>query len=58
MLRRDYREDPRMLFLRARAVRIEAPAGTPAQFDGEALPGPVLEARVVPGGVRFLLPGR
>lgn len=58
MLRRDYREDPRMLFLRARTVRIEAPAGTPAQFDGEALPGPVLEARVVPGGVRFLLPGR
>ncbi len=58
MLRRDYREDPRILFARVREVRIEAPAGTPAQFDGDALPGAVIEARVLPGGVRFLLPGR
>lgn len=58
MARRDFRPDPRMLFVRARQVRIEAPAGVPAQADGELLSAPILEAAVVPGAARFLAPGR
>lgn len=58
MLRRDYRDDPRMLFLRARSVRLEAPADVPAQADGELLPPGRIAADVVPLGARFLLPAR
>jgi len=56
MARRDFREDPRMLFVRARSVRLEAPAGVPAQADGELLSVSRLEATVVPAGARFLSP--
>lgn len=58
MARRDFRDDPRMFFIRARAVRLEVAAGIPAQADGELLPVTRLDARVVPGGAQFLAPFR
>jgi diacylglycerol kinase (ATP) len=58
MARRDFRADPRMLFVRARQVRMTAPDGVPAQADGELLAAPILEATVVPGAARFLAPGQ
>jgi diacylglycerol kinase (ATP) len=56
MWRRDFRDDGRMLFVRAREVRLTAPAGVPAQADGELLDAPDLAARVLPGAARFLVP--
>lgn len=56
MARRDFRDDSRMLFVRARSVRLEAPAGVPAQADGELLAVSRLDATVVPAGARFLSP--
>lgn len=56
MARRDFRDDPRMFFTRAREVRMEAPAGVPAQADGEVLDVTRLEAAVVPGAAYFLAP--
>jgi diacylglycerol kinase (ATP) len=58
LLRHDFREDRRMLYVRARDVRIEAPAGVPAQVDGELLAATTLHARVVPKGAWFLGPPR
>lgn len=58
MARRDFRDDPRMLFVRARQVRLTAPEGVPAQADGEMLASPDLTARVVPGAACFLAPAR
>jgi YegS/Rv2252/BmrU family lipid kinase len=58
MLRQDFRDDPRWLFARAREVRIEAPAGTPAQADGELLVSAALHAVAVPNAARFLVPRR
>ncbi|MBX3133949.1 MAG: diacylglycerol kinase family lipid kinase [Gemmatimonadaceae bacterium] len=57
MARRDFRADPRMLFVRARQVRLTAPAGVPVQADGELLTAPILDAAVVPGAGHFLAPG-
>lgn len=56
MARRDFREDPRMFFLRARHVRLTVASGVPAQADGELLDAQVLDAQVVPSGARFLAP--
>lgn len=46
--------DPRMLFCRARSIRIEAPEGIGAEADGELLAAPQLDATVVPSGASFL----
>lgn len=56
MARRDFRPDSQMLFVRAKAIRIEAIADVPAQADGELLSCPTLEASVVPQAARFLAP--
>lgn len=56
MVRRDFRDDPRMFFIRAREVSLEAPEGIPSQADGELLALTRLEAAVVPGGAYFLAP--
>jgi diacylglycerol kinase family enzyme len=58
MARRDFRADPRMLFVRARHVRLTAPEGVPAQADGEMLASADLAARVVPGAACFLTAAR
>jgi diacylglycerol kinase (ATP) len=56
MARRDFREDSRMFFLRAKHVRLTVTGGVPAQADGELLDAQVLDAQVVPAGARFLAP--
>lgn len=56
MARRDFRDDPRLFFVRARQVCLEAPSGVPAQADGEVLALSRLDANVVPGGAQFLAP--
>jgi diacylglycerol kinase (ATP) len=56
MARRDFRDDPRMLFVRGRCVRLEAAEHVPAQVDGELIPGGSLDARVTPAGALFLCP--
>jgi YegS/Rv2252/BmrU family lipid kinase len=56
MVRRDFRADARMLFLRAKQIKITAPDGVPAQADGEMLAHPNLDATAVPGAARFLAP--
>ncbi len=56
LARRDFRPDPRMLFLRARAVTVVADRPVPVQADGELLHGNRLEAVVVPQSARFLAP--
>lgn len=58
MARRDFRDDPRMLFVRGRTVRLEVADQVPAQADGELIAGGALEARVVPAGALFLSPRR
>lgn len=58
MLRQDFRDDPRWLFMRAREVRIVAPTGVPAQADGELLATATLHAVTVPNAARFLVPKR
>lgn len=58
MARRDFRDDPRMFFVRARNVRLSVPDGVPAQADGELLTTRELSATVVPGGASFLAPVR
>jgi diacylglycerol kinase (ATP) len=49
-----FREDPRMLFFRAKSIRIEAPEGVGAEADGELLSAPILDATVVSAGASFL----
>lgn len=49
-----FRDDPRMLFCRAKSIRIEAAAGVGAEADGELLREPVLDATVVPAAAWFL----
>jgi diacylglycerol kinase family enzyme len=58
MMRRDYRPHPRMLFVRAKELRIEAPDGIAAQADGELLAQPILSAVVAPHAARFIVPRR
>jgi diacylglycerol kinase (ATP) len=50
----NFRDDPRMLFYRAKSIRIEAAADVGAEADGELLAAPILDATVVPGGATFL----
>jgi YegS/Rv2252/BmrU family lipid kinase len=56
MVRRDFRADARMLFLRASHISVSAPDGVLAQADGELLKHSRIDATVVPGGARFLAP--
>lgn len=58
MLRRDFRPHPQMLFVRAKQLRIEAPAGVAAQADGELLSTAVFDAAVAPHAARFIVPRR
>jgi diacylglycerol kinase (ATP) len=54
--RRNYRGDERMLYLQAREIRIEADPPVITQVDGDPAGETPLVARVVPGGVRVLVP--
>jgi diacylglycerol kinase (ATP) len=54
--RRQYGGDDRMLYLRARDIRIDTDPPTVAQVDGDCVGETPLEARAVAGGVRVLLP--
>lgn len=56
MARRDFRSDPRTLYLRAKQVRLEVDGEVPAQADGELLATGALSAGVLPGAARFLVP--
>ena len=58
LARRDFRPDPRMLFLRARELRATADRPVPLQADGELLRGSSLAASVAPSAARFLAPVR
>lgn len=49
-----FRDDPRMLFCRAKTIRIEAPVGVGAEADGELLSDSFLDATAVPEGAIFL----
>jgi diacylglycerol kinase (ATP) len=54
--RRNYRGDERMLYLQAREIRIESDPPVVIQIDGDPAGETPLAARVVPGGVRVLVP--
>ncbi len=54
--RRQLVGDERMVYLQAREIRIEADPPVATQVDGDPLGETPLIARVVPGGVRVLLP--
>ena len=56
--RRDFRPDPRMLFVRGKEVRVSTDARVSAQADGELLDCTDLAATVVPAGALFLIPSR
>ncbi len=51
-----YEGDDRMIYLRAREVRIESDPAVVTEIDGDLVGHTPLEASVVPGGVRVLLP--
>lgn len=51
-----YAGDARMIYLRAREVRVEADPPVVTEVDGELLGTTPLEARAVAGGVRVLVP--
>lgn len=51
-----YAGDARMLYLRAREVRVESDPPVVTEVDGEVLGATPLEARAVAGGVRVLVP--
>jgi diacylglycerol kinase (ATP) len=53
---RRYRGDERMLYLQAREITIEADPPVVMQVDGDPAGVTPLTARVVPGGVRVLVP--
>jgi diacylglycerol kinase family enzyme len=52
-----HRGDPRMAFLQAERVRVEADPPQAVQIDGEVAGRTPLVARAVRGGVRVLVPG-
>lgn len=54
--RRRYVGDERMIFLRAREIRIDTDPPVITQVDGDPAGQTPLTARVVPGGVRVLVP--
>lgn len=54
MLRGVFPPDTRLWYAQGRRIRIEAPAGVPAEADGELLQRPILSAEVVPNGANFL----
>lgn len=56
MLRGVFRPDPRLWYARGRRIRLEAPAGVPAEADGELLQRPILSAEAIADGARFLVP--
>lgn len=53
---RQHRGDERMIYLQARSIRVESDPPVITQVDGDCIGDTPLEARVVPGGVRVLLP--
>lgn len=56
MLRRDYRTDHNLRYFRAKRVKISSSPPLPTQIDGDELDTTPLEAEIVPGGVRVLVP--
>jgi diacylglycerol kinase (ATP) len=56
MLRRDYRTDHNLRYFRAKKVKISSSPPLPTQIDGDELDTTPLEAEIVPGGVRVLVP--
>ncbi len=56
MVRHAFRDDRRMLCVRAREIEIVAPDGVPAQADGELLADSALRAVAVPRGAVLLAP--
>jgi diacylglycerol kinase (ATP) len=55
--RGQYVGDDRMIYLRARDIRIESETPVVTQVDGEVVGETPLEVRAVEGGVRVLVPG-
>lgn len=55
--RGQYVGDDRMIYLRARDIRIEAETPVVTQVDGDVVGETPLEVRAVEGGVRVLVPG-
>ncbi len=55
--RERYGGDDRMLFIQAKRVRVEADPPVAVQIDGEAAGATPLEAEVMPGAGRILVPG-
>lgn len=53
---RQHAGDERMIYLRARHIRVESDPPTVVQVDGDCVGDTPLDARVVPGGVRVLVP--
>jgi diacylglycerol kinase (ATP) len=58
MALRDFRPDPRLVFARGSAIRIETDPPQPVEADGELLGAVALAARVDPGGARVLVPAQ
>jgi diacylglycerol kinase (ATP) len=56
MARRSYWGDERMIYLQVESIRIEADPPVVTQVDGDPSGETPLEARVVPGGVRVMVP--
>jgi diacylglycerol kinase (ATP) len=56
MARRSFVGDERMLYLQVRSIRIETDPPVITQVDGDVAGETPLEARVVPAGVRVLVP--
>ncbi len=47
-------EDSRMMFVRAKSIRVEAPEGVLSEADGELLPHSTIDATVAPQAALFL----
>ncbi len=53
---RVHQRDPRLIYRRAREVRVTSPVRLPVQIDGEAAPIAAITARVRAGALRVLVP--
>jgi diacylglycerol kinase (ATP) len=56
MARRSYWGDERMIYLQVKSIRVDADPPVVTQVDGDPSGVTPLEARVVPGGVRVMVP--
>lgn len=52
-----HQRDPRLIYRRAREVRVTSAVKLPVQIDGEAAPMTTITARVRAGALRVLMPG-